>query len=314
MQILFLDESGTAPARNAVERNPYFVLGGLIVPEAQWKSLQKDLRRLKAEYHVDGEVKWRYFIPHPLSHKVTPLSHLDIPQLDELRMRLFNVIASYKSFRVLATVVDTKSYYEKHPDRDAEDMYHDAFGAVCARFQYYLQDMQRATTGSPFYGMVVIDERNNQQNKQLDNFHFDLLNNHDSRRADYNNLVEGLFIAASHHSVGVQFADLGRWSRLPQGIQRRFEFLRCDTRQYPVPPERRRERVWDNIGASRCIARLNMIDAVSRNSPQTCEVAQSRRNYNIAHYGSSLRLLFYLLYSMLFCSMDVSSRQSPSAR
>lgn len=110
MQILFLDESGTAPAHNAVERNPYFVLGGLIVPEAQWKSLQKDLRRLKAEYHVDGEVKWRYFIPHPLSHKVTPLSHLDIPQLDELRMRLFNVIASYKSFRVLATVVDTKSY------------------------------------------------------------------------------------------------------------------------------------------------------------------------------------------------------------
>lgn len=49
--------------------------------------------------------------------------------------------------------------------------------------------MQRATTGSPFYGMVVIDERNNQQNKQLDNFHFDLLNNHDSRRADCNNLV-----------------------------------------------------------------------------------------------------------------------------
>lgn len=208
MQILFLDESGTAPSRNAVERNPYFVLGGLIVPEAQWKSLQRDLRRLKAEYHVDGEVKWRYFIPHPLSHKVTPLSHLDIPQLDELRMRLFNVIASYKSFRVLAAVVDTKSYYEKHPGRDAEDMYHDAFEAVCARFQYYLQDMQRATTGSPFYGMVVIDERNNQQNKQLDNFHFDLLNNHDSRRADYNNLVEGLFIAASHHSVGVQFADL----------------------------------------------------------------------------------------------------------
>ena len=49
MQILFLDESGTAPARNAVERNPYFVLGGLIVPEAQWKSLQKDLRRLKGD-------------------------------------------------------------------------------------------------------------------------------------------------------------------------------------------------------------------------------------------------------------------------
>ncbi|MFU0559491.1 DUF3800 domain-containing protein [Gardnerella pickettii] len=58
------------------------------------------------------------------------------------------------------------------------------------------------------YGMIVIDARNSKQNKQLDDFHFDLLNNHDSHRADYNNLIEGLFIAASHHSVGVQFADL----------------------------------------------------------------------------------------------------------
>lgn len=56
--------------------------------------------------------------------------------------------------------------------------------------------------------MIVIDARNSKQNKQLDDFHFDLLNNHDSHRADYNNLIEGLFIAASHHSVGVQFADL----------------------------------------------------------------------------------------------------------
>ncbi|WP_428886604.1 DUF3800 domain-containing protein [Bifidobacterium dentium] len=63
MQILFLDESGTAPASNAVGKNPYFVLGGLVVPEAQWKSLQRDLRRLKAEYGVRGEVKWRYFFP-----------------------------------------------------------------------------------------------------------------------------------------------------------------------------------------------------------------------------------------------------------
>lgn len=208
MQILFLDESGTAPASNAVGKNPYFVLGGLVVPEAQWKSLQRDLRRHKAEYGVRGEVKWRYFFPHPLSSKATPLSHLSVQKLDELRMRLFDVVASYKSFRVIAAVVDTKSYYEKYPDRDAEDMYHDAFEVVCTRFQYYLQDMQRATTGSPFYGMVVIDERNHQQNKQLDDFHFALLNNHDSKKADYTNLVEGLFIAASHHSVGVQFADL----------------------------------------------------------------------------------------------------------
>lgn len=236
MQILFLDESGTAPARNAVDKNPYFVLGGLIVPEAQWKSLQSDLKRLKAEYGVQGEVKWRYFIPHPLSHKTTPLSHLEIPQLDELRIKLFETVAKYKSFRVIAAVVDTHAYYEKYPLRDAEDMYHDAFEAICARFQYYLQDMQRATTGSPYYGMVVIDERNRQQNKQLDDFHYDLLNNHDSHRADYNNLVEGLFIAASHHSVGVQFADLmagAVYRKVSKGDSSFYDIISANIRRSP---------------------------------------------------------------------------------
>ncbi len=31
MQMLFLDESGTAPNKNDVSKSPYFVLGGIIV-------------------------------------------------------------------------------------------------------------------------------------------------------------------------------------------------------------------------------------------------------------------------------------------
>ena len=207
MQILFLDESGTAPSKAKTKDHPFFVLGGLVVPESDWKSLQVKLQKLKGEYQITGEVKWRYFFPHPHSGKTTPLSHLDISQINELRLKLFAIVASYDSFKVLATVVDTTAYYCEHSDKDAEDMYHDAFEIVCERFQYYLQDIQRSA-GEPIYGMVVIDERNNPQNKELDEFHYELLNNSDAKRADFNNLVEGLFIAASHHSVGVQFADL----------------------------------------------------------------------------------------------------------
>ncbi|EPI56390.1 DUF3800 domain-containing protein [Gardnerella vaginalis] len=207
MQILFLDESGTAPKCNAVEQNPYFVLGGLVIPESQWKSLQSNLHGLKKKYGIEGEVKWRYFINHPLSNKTTPLSNLSVNELNELREDLFKLISENENFKIIAAVVNTKDYYDKYKAGNAENMYHTAFEKICERFQYYLQDLSK-NAGTKVYGMIVIDARNSKQNKQLDDFHFDLLNNHDSYRADYNNLIEGLFIAASHHSVGVQFADL----------------------------------------------------------------------------------------------------------
>lgn len=208
MELLFLDESGTPAAPDKVDKNPYFVLGGLVVPELQWKALQFALNSIKREYDINGEIKWRYFFPHPKSTKVTPLSHLAIDELNGLRARLFELIAEHNSLRVLATIVDTKAYYEQNPDSNAEDMYHDAFREVCCRFQYYLQDRSRANNRLPFYGMVVIDERNNQENKRLENFHYNLLTSDEHDQTQYNNLIEGLFIAASHHSVGVQFADL----------------------------------------------------------------------------------------------------------
>ena len=80
--------------------------------------------------------------------------------------------------------------------------------------------------------MVVIGERNRQQNKQLDDFHHDLLNNHDLHRADYNNLVEGPFIAASHHSV-VQLANLMAGA-VPESVQMRFKLLRHHWHDYPA--------------------------------------------------------------------------------
>ncbi|RFT30714.1 hypothetical protein CG405_01415, partial [Gardnerella vaginalis] len=138
MQILFLDESGTAPKRDAVEQNPYFVLGGLVIPESQWKSLQSNLHGLKKKYGIEGEVKWRYFINHPLSNETTPLSNLSVNELNELRENLFKLISENEDFKIIAAVVNTKEYYDKYKDGNAENMYHTAFEKICERFQYYL--------------------------------------------------------------------------------------------------------------------------------------------------------------------------------
>lgn len=206
MQLLFLDESGTAPAPKGVDNNPYFVLGGVIIPENYWKPLQRFLNSLKSEYRIIGEVKWRYFFPHHSSKK-RHLSHLSLEQINEVRLRLFKAISEYPDLRIIAAVVNTKEYYEVNPDNNAEDMYHDAFSEVCTRFQYYLQDISR-WNDTLTYGMVVIDARNSPENKQLEEFHYNLLTNTNSKTTRFNNLIEGVFIAASHHSVGVQFADL----------------------------------------------------------------------------------------------------------
>lgn len=60
VHILFIDESGTAPNPKKV-KNKYFVIGGIIIPEAKWRKLSDLLQGLKIRRKLRGELKWRYF-------------------------------------------------------------------------------------------------------------------------------------------------------------------------------------------------------------------------------------------------------------
>jgi len=61
MHLLFVDESGTPP-RPGVQ-SQYFVVAGVIVPEAIWHRLRDAILGLKLRYKIRGEIKWRYFAP-----------------------------------------------------------------------------------------------------------------------------------------------------------------------------------------------------------------------------------------------------------
>lgn len=63
MQLLFVDESGTPPPPEKHGDTPFFVLGGLVVPEDFWSKLAADLDRMKQHFRIEGEIKWRYFAP-----------------------------------------------------------------------------------------------------------------------------------------------------------------------------------------------------------------------------------------------------------
>jgi hypothetical protein len=61
--LCFIDESGTPPKPSASSPRPYFVLAGVIIHEAQWHSVAKELDTLRRlpQFRVLGEVKWRFF-------------------------------------------------------------------------------------------------------------------------------------------------------------------------------------------------------------------------------------------------------------
>jgi Protein of unknown function (DUF3800) len=207
MQFLFIDESGTAPQPSKCEPRPYFVLGGIVVPESIWLKLADDLARLKLAYRVEGEIKWRYFGPNKQGAKLHSLSHLTVPEKEELRHRLYDALGRYKSIKLICVVAHAPTAYKQPYIRNADELYWYAYKQITERFQYYLQYLTRRV-GEDVNGIVVCDHRGPEDDERLRNLHAKLLAGNSESVSSYKNLIEGLFIAPSHLSVGIQFADM----------------------------------------------------------------------------------------------------------
>ena len=91
--------------------------------------------------------------------------------------------------------------------KDKDDLYWYSYKQAVERFQYYLQDISR-TSGAEFNGLVIIDTRLSFEDNRLRILHHNLMITEKENNSKFNNLIEGLFIAPSHLSVGIQFADI----------------------------------------------------------------------------------------------------------
>ncbi len=207
MQIFFIDESGTIPPPDKTNDIGCFALGGLIIPEDLWHEIDKELARLKSKYGVTGEVKWRFFAPFREGQKTHPLSHLHGDAKEALRNELYNIISKYKSVRIISAVVDIQKAYALSYVNTIQDLYWYAYKQMTERFQYYLQDLSR-TVGSKINGIIVCDHRQPQDDQQLRVLHHRLLTGSKQHFSTYENLIEGVIIAPSDMSVGIQLADM----------------------------------------------------------------------------------------------------------
>ncbi len=207
MQILFVDESGTPPPLDRQNNTPLFVLGGIVIPEDFWSKIASDLRRLKEHYKIEGEIKWRYFAPSKAESKKHSLSHLNFSEKEELRTKLYEIIRDYRSIRLISVIVNVRLAYTIPYVKNADDLYWYSYKQLTERFQYYLQDLER-TVGQRVNGIVVCDHRGPKDDTRLRELHHQMLIGKKGTFSHYENLIEGLFIAPSHLSIGVQFADM----------------------------------------------------------------------------------------------------------
>lgn len=206
MQLFFIDESGTIPPKNKSTNSEVFALGGVIIPEDLWLEVNKELVVIKNKYKINGEIKWRYFSSQKEGAKEHELSHLNSTEKEKLRIDLYNVLKRFKAIKSICAVVSIQKAYSLDYVYDENDLYWFAYKQMTERFQYYLQDLTKIV-GSKINGIGVCDHRQPKDDGHLRHAHHSMVNG-TQFGSTYKNLIETVFIAPSHLSIGIQFADL----------------------------------------------------------------------------------------------------------
>ena len=185
MYLLFLDEAGAPEDRD-------FVLGGVAVHASQWHHLRE---RWIAVAGADGrpveaEVKWFNL------KRTGQLAGLLADVLVESGVSSFVVVLRTKEGRAAA-----ESLFAS-PD----DVYATALMFVAERFQRFLAHHQD-------YGAIILDERQGAQDERLRRFFRRLVDN-GTPYTRLERIVDPLLLSPSHHTLGIQAADLVAGSML----------------------------------------------------------------------------------------------------
>jgi hypothetical protein len=157
MYLCFIDESGTPPKRTARNPRPYFVIAGVIIHEAQWHEIAKEVTQLRSrrDFRVHGEIKWRYFGTEN-NDAANPVAHLAPDKRDEFRRLFFEVLTRRRSVKIIGCVSNVKLAYQRPYVQDEEDLYFYTYKPVSERFLYYLQDVTKGQKRSEPSSLVSL--------------------------------------------------------------------------------------------------------------------------------------------------------------
>lgn len=207
MHILFVDESGTPPPPEKASDTPLFVLGGISIPEHIWPTIANELAELKRDAGIEDEIKWRHFAPQPAGAKPNGLAHLDATKKELIRNQLYALISRYPAVKLIGVTVNVGMAYQREWITNADQLYWHAYQQLTHCFQQYLRDLQMMHD-ERVYGIIVCDHRAPKDDQRLREMHHQMLVQQLAQSDGHIALIEGVFIAPSHLSVGIQLADM----------------------------------------------------------------------------------------------------------
>lgn len=179
MYLLFLDEAG-----NPRERE--FVLGGVAIEDRGWHQLRDRWTAVAAAHGrpLEAEVKW-----------------FKLKRSGDLAGRLADVLVECgaTSFVVVlrpAEGRDAAASLFATPD----DVYATALTFIAERFQRFLAQQDA-------YGAIILDQREGTQDERLRRF-FRRLAGDGTPFARLERILDPILLSPSHHTIGIQAADL----------------------------------------------------------------------------------------------------------
>jgi hypothetical protein len=179
VHLLFLDESGSP-------WQPQFVLGGVAIPADRWPELRSRWRELTSAggRPREAEVKWT-----------------NVKRNGYLASRLADLLVEC-GITAFLVELETEEGRRVAPELFAspEDTYATALMFVAERFQRFLADQ-----GS--YGVVILDQREGTQDERLRRF-FRRLADGGTPFTGLERIVDPILLSPSHHTLGIQAADL----------------------------------------------------------------------------------------------------------
>lgn len=234
MHLLFVDESGTPP-KPAATSLCYFVIAGVVIPEDRWKGIREKLVGLKRAEKYRGEVKWRFFAPKN-DDDDNPMRDWDMARRNDFRDKVFSIITTTKSVKVIACVSECPTSYGLGNVHAQDDLYFRTYKPVTERFQYLLQDITRES-GRDTMGLIVADHRGRGDDDRMRQQHERLVREDRQYTSSYANFIEGLFFSPSHMSVGIQLADMvagAIWRAQSHGDLTWYKLLKPSFRSSPT--------------------------------------------------------------------------------
>jgi hypothetical protein len=128
----------------------------VIIPDTVWRAVKTELDKIKSNWSIHGEVKWRYFAPGN-SDATNTMLHLSQDDKNSVRNEIYEILTKRCSIKCW---LSSDQFRPPIPARTStqDDLYQFTYKPITERFQYYLQDLER-DSGQPNNGIIVCDHR-----------------------------------------------------------------------------------------------------------------------------------------------------------